>query len=110
MRFVSLFIAPLLGLTALPACDSGGDATGATCDPQSVLTWETYGQPFMNAYCVDCHSEYGNIDRVQRGAAGIDLFSGSGPKATNTAMPKSGSKPSLEERQQLSTWLACGAP
>ena len=110
MRLSYLWVVALLGLGGLGGCDSGGSPTGSTCDTASVLTWETYGQPFMKGYGTDCHSEYGNVDRLRRGAAGIDLYAGSGQKATNTVMPKSGSKPSLEERQQLSAWLACGAP
>jgi uncharacterized membrane protein len=40
----------------------------------------------------------------------IDQYAGSGPDATNTTMPKSGDKPTKEERQKLSEWLACDAP
>ena len=40
----------------------------------------------------------------------IDQMAGSGPAATNTQMPPGDKAPSKEDRERLSTWLACGAP
>jgi hypothetical protein len=130
---------PLVVLLALPlllghgdgcGCGDGGvefgDPTGAVCpDEGTTLTYENFAAPFMAAYCVRCHSsEVTGADR--NGAPSdhnfdthfeivaftdhIDWMTGSGPDATNTQMPPDGSKPSLEERQKLSEWLACGGP
>jgi hypothetical protein len=40
-------------------------------------------------------------------AGHIDQYAGSGPEVTNTSMPPSGAKPTVEERETLSKFLAC---
>lgn len=80
----------------------------------------------MTNYCVSCHSSSlsgsarqsapSNIDFDSlaaihaSGLALIDEYAASGPSHTNTTMPLTDPRPSLEERQELGTWLACGAP
>ncbi len=91
------------------ACD-GGQETGATCPPDSTLTWETFGETFMSAWCVDCHSGFADPVRVRRDAGEIDRVAGAGPNGVNTEMPEGQLKPTLQEREALATWLACGAP
>lgn len=102
-----------------------GPATGATCPDDSTLTYENFGQQFMEDYCLRCHGEDVTGD-ARKGAPDdhnftdwmdimvlsnhIDQYAGSGPDATNEMMPPSDPKPPLEERQKLSEWIACGAP
>jgi hypothetical protein len=103
-----------------------GPPTGMVCPPSGTsLTYEDFGEPFMAAYCLRCHSV--NVTGADRnGAPGdhnfdtqfealalkdhIDQMAGSGPDAVNMRMPVGDPTPSLEEREQLSEWLACDAP
>jgi uncharacterized membrane protein len=99
-----------------------GHATGAECD--SSLTYDSFGQDFMEKYCLRCHSE--TVPKAQRAGAPedhnfdtledirflrahIDGLAGKGPDATNTDMPRDNPKPTDAEREKLSKWLACGA-
>jgi hypothetical protein len=102
-----------------------GDLTGAECPSDSTLTYESFGKKFMTDYCLHCHSKSVK-DAARNGAPGdhnfdslaeidllkehIDQYAGSGPKATNTKMPAADPKPSKEEREKLSQWIACGTP
>jgi hypothetical protein len=112
-------------------------ATKATCpspDPMT-LTWDSFGQQFMQTYCTGCHAstlthsqrngaplyhDYDTLMGVLEIPDHIDQWAGSGPAATNTEMPPGrcpstpgGSldrdcpKPTEEERTNLSIWLAC---
>ncbi len=103
-----------------------GPPTEATCPPSSTLTYEDFGQPFMESYCTDCHSsELQGADRegappnhdfdtvlgIRQVAEHVDQAAGAGPAATNDQMPPEGEdSPTLAERQQLAEWIACGAP
>jgi hypothetical protein len=117
-------------------CD-GPTSTGATCpDPDPMtLTWDNFGQPFMEKYCNWCHDS--SLPRSKRNGAPlfhdfntllgvlktpehIDQQAGFGPDAENTFMPpaecpstKGGAltkdclQPTDEERRQLAEWIAC---
>ena len=102
-----------------------GPPTGATCPEGSTLTYENFGKPFMESYCLRCHSEsvigadrqgapsdhnFDDIISIRGLAMHIDQKAGSGPDATNELMPENDPKPTMDERVQLSEWLACGAP
>jgi uncharacterized membrane protein len=104
---------------------TGGVATGATCPTTSSLTYENFGRAFMQSYCLRCHSaavtgaarmgapadhNFDEINVIRGLAEHIDLYAGAGPAATNTLMPENDPRPTLDERMQLSTWLACTAP
>jgi uncharacterized membrane protein len=109
-------------------CDDhgeGGAATGATCPTGSSLTYTSFGQAFMQSYCLRCHSasvtgaarmnaptdhNFDNVGQIQGFADHIDEYAGSGPAATNTLMPPNDPRPTMAERGQLAEWLACGAP
>lgn len=120
-----------VGCTVVGGCGSGdhpgsaGKATGALCPTTSMLTYASFGQAFVQSYCLRCHGE--NVTGAARNGAPtdhnlsqladirlladhIDTTAGSGPAATNTIMPPSGPLPSEAERRQLSEWLACDAP
>jgi uncharacterized membrane protein len=121
-----------IGLLLLAAVSLGchgheheGEPTGATCPQGSTLTYASFGQTFMQTYCLRCHSasvtgaarmnapadhNFDNQGQIQGLADHIDEHAGSGPDATNTAMPPGDPRPSMAERSQLSEWLACGAP
>ena len=105
--------------------DSVGPDTGATCPSNSTLTYANFGKKFVSDYCLRCHSEkvtgsarnkapadhnFDTLADVDLMAHHIDQKAGSGPKATNTAMPPSDPKPTTEERKKLSEWIACGVP
>ncbi len=99
----------LFALTS--ACDTtAGSPTGAACDPGLELTWDTFGQDFMQTYCVNCHRSFDSLGGVQGRIGAIDSTTGIGPDAHNKSMPQSGMRPTDEERTLLANWLACGAP
>jgi cytochrome c5 len=103
-----------------------GPATGSTCPTGSKLTYESFGKPFFNEFCVSCHAKgvaaadrqgapldhnFDTLDGIVEEAEHIDEVAAAGPKATNTSMPPKGSKaPSEAQRKQLGEWIACGTP
>lgn len=117
----------LLLALALPpaACGAGSDSvapTGATCPSDSTLTYESFGAPFMEAYCLRCHSSavdipgrggapldvnFDTLAEILARADDIDRLAAAGPDSVNTYMPPSSPEPSEEERRQLGEWLAC---
>jgi hypothetical protein len=119
----------LVLLVSLTACDpslyadnaassSGALVSGATCpDGGTSLTYTNFGQSFMATECTSCHgtarAEGGvRLDTqssVQSNASLIDSVAGAGPNGVRTSMPQGGSVPTAT-REELSTWLACGAP
>ena len=111
--------------------------TKAVCptpDPMT-LTWDSFGQRFMTEFCNDCHSstlpnskrngaplfhDYDMLMTVLYIPEHIDQWAGAGPAATNTIMPPSRCpstpggpldrdcpQPTLQQRTDLSVWLAC---
>jgi hypothetical protein len=101
---------------------SVGPPTGATCPPGSTLTYESFAQPFMEAYCTRCHSS--QLSGAARNGAPlghdfdteagilvvgdhVDQYAGAGPNAVNTTMPPEDPRPTEAERRQLAEWLAC---
>jgi hypothetical protein len=103
-----------------------GPLTGATCpDGGSTLTYNNFGKQFFESYCLRCHSEqmtgdarmmapadhnFDQLSDIDLLSPHIDEMAGSGPKATNVTMPPSDPKPTMEERQKLSEWIACKVP
>jgi len=97
----------------LSAC-GGGDSTGIDisaleCPTDSTLTYQTFGQTFFNDNCLQCHAgrESPRLDTTDKIRANkqriLEAAVGS------TFMPE-GKDISLDERQLLGEWLACGAP
>jgi hypothetical protein len=99
------------------ACGSDlGDSTSSSCPTDSTLTYQNFGQAFMQTNCVSCHNENGpespalsTLEQVRAHRDEIDRAAAAGPNATNTFMPE-GISVSKEERLKLGEWLACGAP
>lgn len=100
-----------------------GPLTGATCPSGSTLTYDNFGMKFFSDYCVRCHSEkitgdarmmapadhnFDTLAEIDLLSPHIDEMAGSGPSATNMTMPPSDPKPTMDERQKLSEWIACG--
>ena len=100
-----------------------GPVTGATCPQGSTLTYANFGKKFFSDYCLRCHSEsvkgdarmmapadhnFDQLSQIDLLSPHIDEKAGSGPSATNVMMPPSDPKPTIEERQKLSEWIACG--
>lgn len=121
---------PGLCALVLMACGSpvhDGTESGAECEQDSALDYESFGRDFMDRYCVSCHSsELGasarngapsdhDFDTLEALHATelehIDHVAAAGEHAANTEMPPAGSpQPTRQEREELGQWLACGAP
>jgi len=116
-RSAEAFIAVATFFAAVTGCSADevglGDPTGSECPIDSTLTWQTFGQVFIEDNCARCHDSEGprivtqadvraNLDLIDRAAA-------AGPDATNTYMPED-RELSTTERKNLGEWLACGAP
>ncbi|MCA9637166.1 MAG: hypothetical protein KC420_14160, partial [Myxococcales bacterium] len=90
------------------------------CPPESFLTYENFGAPFINSYCTGCHHVALAKDDRQMAPLGVDfetldkiraqadrIWARSGDQ--NATMPPAGA-PADDERAMLGEWLACGAP
>jgi hypothetical protein len=117
-------------LCVLAACTTShsvfGDPTESVCPTGSTLTYETFGQPFMESYCTRCHAsdrkgadrhgapsfhDFDTLFGIKAVYDHVDETAAAGPASTNTGMPNdSGAKPTLAERKQLGEWIACGMP
>lgn len=125
-RFAFLALVALLA----PGCAADepplfGPPTQSECPPAgSTLTWDNFGNTFMSAYCTRCHHtelrgearqgapsfhDFDTAKGVRVVKEHVDETTASGPAATNKSMPPDGPMPTLEERQKLGEWLACGA-
>jgi len=120
--------AAALALAAAACSDSVplfGPPTQSACPPSSTLTWDNFGREFMTSYCTSCHDsnlrgdarqgapslhDFDTVFGVRAVSLHVDETTASGPAATNTSMPPSNPKPTLEERRLLGEWVACGAP
>jgi uncharacterized membrane protein len=89
------------------------------------LSYQSFGQSFMAAYCTRCHSSavtggarqgapsgsnFDTVEGVRAYLTLIDLHAAAGPNGVNDGMPPSPPRPTNPERFQLGEWLACGAP
>jgi hypothetical protein len=98
-----------------------GTPSGAVCTPDPP-TYDSFGRAFMQSYCTRCHASTLSGAARQGAPAGhdfdtylgviavadhVDEHAAAGPTVVNEEMPPSAPKPSLEERRQLGTWLAC---
>ena len=80
---------------------SVGDDGARGCDPS--LTYASFGMTFFGTYCARCHG----FDQQSAQLSGSVIVSAAG---TGTFMPPSDPKPSPLERQELTSWIDCGAP
>jgi uncharacterized membrane protein len=95
------------------ACTSdsstGIDVATIECPPDSTLSYESFGQLAIQDHCLACHAgkenpRLGTVEEVRANKSAI-LHQAVG----STNMPEGGGM-TLEERQLLGEWLACGAP
>lgn len=100
------------------------EPVSSDCPPESVLTWNNFGEPFLLTWCTPCHSSHlsADGDPNQRQDAPIgsnfDTYSKymdwdaevwSRAATDNESMPPAGG-PSPEDRAMLAEWIACGSP
>ena len=113
---------------SLLACDDKASQTAADASPDATpidcqeLTYDNFGQAFIEDYCLECHHsnlegfdrkdapasiDFDTYDLVVRFAVSIKAISGTRPN-----MPPSFAMaaPSSEERMQLVQWIDCGVP
>ncbi len=99
-------------LVFVVACSSGGgSSTGIqdiTCPPQSNLTYANFGADLISTECMGCHNKkspnLGTQAQIQ--AHADDIL---GAAVYTDSMPQGGGM-TVEARQALGEWLACGAP
>lgn len=121
-RRTSLALAALLAVTA---CSDEAEPTpsGATCPPNSTLTYDNFTAGFMASYCTRCHAstlegsarhgaplfhDFDTEAGILNVGHHVDEYAAAGPSAVNTLMPDDGgAAPTVEERQKLGEWLAC---
>lgn len=112
--FLSLILATVLGCGAHDTIDEHPCPSGGT-----TLTYDNFGKGFLDRWCQECHGEKAS----PRNGAPPDYVFGSREEASahkdrifakaagdNMSMPPGTGGPSLDERQKLADWLACGAP
>lgn len=103
-----------------------GGPSGAICSATSNLSFENFGQPFMQAYCTRYHDsalagsarngaptghDFDTLERLKRTPVQhIDEQAAAGSLHVNTAMPPDAPRPTEAERRRLGEWLACGMP
>ena len=107
------------------AAPAGLEPSGATCPPDSPLTYSNFGAPFMTSYCVQCHAstlsenqrqgaplfhDFDTLEGIVAVWQHVDETTAAGPLRVNTLMPPSDPRPGLAERTSLGEWLACGLP
>jgi hypothetical protein len=96
------------------------DIGGRACPPNSVLTYENFGEGFMRGQCTGCHSSAlpegarqnapitVNLDTyADVRSFGARIYYRSGDQ--NATMPPAGG-PVASERVNLGDWIACNAP
>lgn len=102
--FCSLFAACTGGATS-----TGIDTSTLECPPESTLDYATFGEQMFADSCLSCHAgkespRLDSVEAIRSNKAAILQEA-----VETTAMPESGDL-TLEERQLLGEWLACGAP
>jgi uncharacterized membrane protein len=106
---------------ALAGCiESGADRIeDMECPQESELTYQSFGDGFLDTYCQRCHASgsddrngapgafhFDTVEDVRENADRIFVRAA----ADNTSMPPGPDDPPEEERMLLAEWLACGAP
>jgi cytochrome c5 len=103
----------LLGLGALLAAGAcGDDSADADSDCPAELSYAKTAEPFLEAYCLACHSEKsaaavgdGHIFATEALVRehGESMYE----QVLSGAMPKGGAKPSDDEKRNFLEWLEC---
>ncbi|WP_411280630.1 hypothetical protein [Gemmatimonas sp.] len=115
-----------LALLLIAACtgDPVGEDTGSTCPPSDPPTYASFGQPFMQTYCLACHSQsklgddrngapvtidFDTRSLIRENTSRIDKQAAFGPTSKNRLMPDDDHQPqpSDAERVRLGEYIAC---
>lgn len=104
----------------LCGCADWTELEDVTCPTGGTdLTWENFGQTFMIAHCNSCHSVDSPDRRGAPRAYVFDTYEQAHAlrerifirsAGDNVTMPPGPDDPSLDERDMLAEWIACGAP
>lgn len=89
------------------------------CPPDNILTWQSFGDPFLRNWCTGCHSSDLATGSRQDAPTQINLDQQAKVQGLRERiyarafesqdMPPIGD-PSQIEIDHLAQWLACGAP
>ena len=90
------------------------------CPDDSLLAWESFGDPFVRSWCTGCHSEQLGHERRRGAPDDVNFNTLDDVRALsdrmwaragdhNRTMPPAGG-PGHAERELFGEWLACGAP
>ncbi|MFN7143310.1 MAG: hypothetical protein ACK4YP_06005 [Myxococcota bacterium] len=104
-------------LLLLWACTGAAPEDTGACHRDPPLTWQNFGQGWMDKHCVGCHSSLLREDQRNGAPVGVDLDTWEdavawGPRIAARSlgdaptMPPGGG-PSEEERRLLAEWLDC---
>jgi mono/diheme cytochrome c family protein len=114
MKSLSAAALGIVLFACLGAC-AGEPIGDDPCPPGgTTLTYEDFGEEFFAEWCVRCHGgpngyssrSFTTLADIQAESARIFINAAAG----NAFMPPGPDGPSREERDELATWLACGAP
>jgi hypothetical protein len=111
---LSAFLLALVAITACLGACVGTPISSWQCPPGgTTLTYENFAEGFFEEWCVRCHGDpNGYSSRSFTSLADIQaekdrIFINAA--ANNTFMPPGPDGPSSEQRDELATWLVCGA-
>lgn len=116
----------LLGVSSCKNKDGTIDTVSTTttttsdCSPESVLTWDTFGDAFFRTWCTVCHSTQVTDIGRQGAPVGVDFDTWEGvvenlgtiqafALGAEPLMPPAGGVPEAD-RLLLEEYLTCGAP
>jgi hypothetical protein len=112
---VSRWLLVVVVAAALGACSGAATIDEHPCPPGGTqLTYASFGKDFFESYCVRCHG--GPNAYSSRSFTSVELIRASRERiyanaaGENTAMPPGPDDPPRDLRDNLATWLACGAP
>lgn len=66
-------LARLLALVGLLGCGDPPRELNPMCHPDAALTWESWGQGFVDTHCVGCHSSVIPLSQRRDAPLGVDF-------------------------------------
>ena len=111
-------------LVLLAACGSdpanSSPPQASDCPPDSILTWQSFAEPFLLNHCTGCHSSQLPEGARAEAPLGVDFDThektrswleriASRSAGMNATMPPTDTVAD-EDRDRLAEWIACGAP
>lgn len=95
------------GCTA--SSSTGISASDVVCPTGSTLTYENFGSAFLTDNCLSCHTSKERPVLTTQATVQANRSAMISAAVTSARMPAEGDL-TVEERQTLGEWLACGAP